>query len=217
MIKNIFFDFNGTILDDTNLTYSIEAEMLEKEGLPPVSLEFYLDNFGFPVKDYYKKVGFDLSGNNFEILSNYFFSEYTKREAKETKLHDGIEEILIKLKKSGYKVYILSASEEKLLVNQLKALGIESYFDGFAASNNIEALGKIGYGRKFILDHNINTNESIMIGDTLHDYEVAKELNLMPVLFSKGHNSKKLLSETGAKIFDSFEEFYDFLENNNSK
>ena len=55
MIKNIFFDFNGTILDDLQVCFEIESEMFEMEGLPQITLDFYKDNFSFPVREYYKK------------------------------------------------------------------------------------------------------------------------------------------------------------------
>lgn len=213
MIKNIFFDFNGTILDDTDLCFDIEDEMIKEEGLTPVDKDFYLNNFCFPVKKYYQLVGFDISDENYNRISEKFFKKYLAREKEFTSLHKGIIDLLKNLKKDGYRLYILTASEESILINQLKQLGIFEYFDGFSASNNIAALGKIEYGKIFIKNNNINVNESLMIGDTLHDYEVAKELSLMPILFSQGHNSKKLLSTTDAKIVDSFDEFYKYLKN----
>ena len=217
--------FNWTVTEESDTTMPIEnasgyadgydvqiAKMIAEEGLPPVSKEFYLDNFCFPVIDYYKKVGFDVSKDNYDRISKKFFDSYLEREKNETSLNEGIVDLLKELKKDGYNLYILTASEEKILIEQLKELGILEYFDGFSASKNIEALGKIDYGRIFIKENNINTNESIMIGDTLHDYDVAKALNLKPVLYSRGHNSKTLLAKTDAPIVDNFEDFYKLLK-----
>ena len=57
MIKNIFFDFNGTLLDDVFLTFDVENNLAKKYGVPPFSMEKYLDVFCFPVRDYYEKIG----------------------------------------------------------------------------------------------------------------------------------------------------------------
>ena len=57
MIKNVFFDFNGTLIDDIDLTLDIENKLLVQRGLNAVTKEFYLDNFCFPVINYYKKSG----------------------------------------------------------------------------------------------------------------------------------------------------------------
>jgi phosphoglycolate phosphatase len=214
MIRNIFFDFNGTILDDLQVCFEIESEMFEMEGLPQISLDFYKDNFSFPVKEYYRKVGFDVdTEGNYDRLAKYFFSEYTKRQQAESKLHDGLVECLGKLKNDGYKLFILTATERKLLIEQLKYLGIAGFFDGFAACDDIHAGGKIEYGRDFIKENNLDPKESIMIGDCIHDYEVAIEIGLKPVLFSQGHNSLKTLNQVDAPIVNSYEEFYEFVKN----
>ena len=46
MIKNVFFDFNGTLIDDIDLTLDIENKLLVQRGLNAVTKEFYLDNNG---------------------------------------------------------------------------------------------------------------------------------------------------------------------------
>ena len=215
MIKNIFFDFNGTLLNDTKLCFDIESEMLKAENLPTADLEFYLDNFCFPVKKYYELVGFDVSDSNFQRLSNAFFTAYTNRQEKETSLNEGVKRNLEKFKKDGYKLYILSASEENILKLQLEQLGILEYFDAIVACKNVLALGKIDYGKLFIKENNIEPSSTVMIGDTYHDFEVAEALGLKPVLYTKGHNSRKVLEKTNAPIVDSFDEFYEFIKKEN--
>ena len=53
---------------------------------------------------------------------------------------------------------------------------------------------------------------TLMIGDTYHDYEVAEALGLKPVLYTNGHNSRKVLERTNAPSVDSFDEFYDLVK-----
>ena len=153
MIKNVFFDFNGTLIDDIDLTLDIENKLLVQRGLNAVTKEFYLDNFCFPVINYYKKSGFDLTKINFSELNAEFMNEYTERFLKDSKLFDDVEITLKKLKENGYKDYIYSASEINLLISQLKYFGIYNYFDGIIASTNIEAHTKLDYGRDYIKEH----------------------------------------------------------------
>ena len=91
MIKNVFFDFNGTLIDDIDLTLDIENKLLVQRGLNAVTKEFYLDNFCFPVINYYKKSGFDLTKINFSELNAEFMNEYTERFLKDSKLFDDVE------------------------------------------------------------------------------------------------------------------------------
>ena len=210
MIDNIFFDFNGTILDDLELTYELLLESLEKYKLPFSSLEQYRNLFCFPVKKYYENVGFDFNKINFNELATDFINQYSIRQEKETRLFENCKETLEKLKNKGFHLYILTATEYNLLVKQLNHLGIYNYFDGLIAANNNLAMGKIDYGKLYIKEHNIDLSKSIMIGDTVHDYEVSKEIGMECLLFTKGHNTKENLSKIG-KTVDSYIDIYDYF------
>lgn len=212
MIKNIIFDFNGTILDDLDLTLDIEDKMLKKHGLKPVDKDFYLHNFAFPVKDYYELIGYDFEKTPYSELAIEFVDEYYAREAKETFLFKDTKDVMLKLKSEGYNLYVLSASKQDYLEKQLKRLEIYDVFDGVIGDNNVHANGKINYGNKYLDDHNINRTSSVMVGDTVHDFEVAKALKLKPILFTSGHNSADLFKNLEAKQVSSYEELYNLIK-----
>ncbi len=211
MIKNIFFDFNGTLLDDVQLTFNIENELAIKYGVPTFSMETYLNIFCFPVKDYYIKVGFDLDKIDFDILSKEFMNEFYKRFKTETKLYDGLIPFLTRLKSDGYKLYVVSATKHEDLIKQLKEKGIDMFFDDFIGSNNIQGKGKIDYALDFVKERNIDVKESVFVGDTIHDYEVGKALNMEVILVTFGHNSKELLSTVSKNLVFDYQELYKML------
>ena len=45
-----------------------------------------------------------------------------------------------------------------------------------------------------------------MIGDTNHDFEVARELGIRCILVADGHQSEERLKETGAEVVSSLSE-----------
>lgn len=212
MVKNIFFDFNGTILNDTELCFDIESKMLEKYNLKQVSLDFYLDNFMFPVKKYYELIGFDFNKLDYHQISEEFMSEYFSRYEKETKIYDGVEDLFKELKEDGYSLYVLSATEENALKKQLQFLGILKYFNDVIGTKDNLAKGKIEFAKEFIKHSEIDVTETVMIGDTYHDFEVSEELNIKPLLMTTGHNSRKQLSKTGAQLFDNYNELYNYIK-----
>lgn len=211
MIKNVLFDFNGTLLNDVTLCFDILEKMLDMVNLPRISLETYKNVFDFPVKEYYEKIGFDFTKNDYNKLSQFFMDEYGSRNIKETSLFEGCFDALITLKKEGYNLYILSASEENMLMRQLKFLKIDQFFDGIAAASNKFATGKVEYGKEFIKKHKLKKDETIMIGDTSHDFVVAKELGLKSLLFSLGHNSINKLKLSNAPIANNYQEIVNYI------
>ena len=66
MIKYVFFDFNGTILNDVDLCLNLLNQILAKQGHKSISLEEYKNIFTFPIKRYYELAGIDFSKDSFE-------------------------------------------------------------------------------------------------------------------------------------------------------
>jgi phosphoglycolate phosphatase len=209
--RNIFLDFNGTVLDDLDLSFNLINEMATICNVKPITKEEYRNSFTFPVKKYYESIGFDWSVKSFEELSVYFIEKYTERWKAETKVFKDFKKYIKKLRSAGFHVYILTASEENLLKSQLDYFGLNKYLDGFVASKDIHAKGKIEYGKEYLAQNNINPKQSVMIGDTMHDYEVAIELGMTPIMYTSGHNSKERLEKTGAKTVNNYKELYKLL------
>lgn len=184
-MKYIFWDFNGTILDDARLCYDILNEMLAEEGRPLVTFDEYLMIFTFPVEVYYDKV-FDLKKTAFKVLAHRFIEKYQPRSLF-LGLHDGVIDTIKTCEKNGYKNVLLSASEIKNLHEQLKHYQIDHLFDTVLGTSDVYANSKVKVAERFIQEKNIDPKDIMMIGDTLHDAEVAHSLGCRIVLYTKGH------------------------------
>ena len=94
--RHIIWDWNGTLFDDTTLCVTIINTMLRQRALPTISLDHYQAVFTFPVRDYYLRVGFDLSQGSqesFEALSREFVTTYESRRHEGT-LHAHTRRVL---------------------------------------------------------------------------------------------------------------------------
>lgn len=208
MTKYIIWDFNGTILDDRQLSLDLLNEILAKQGKPPVSDDKYLELFGFPIKQYYLDAGVSFEEESFESLAQWYIDKYQPLSL-ELSLHDGVVETLIILKKMGLKHVCLSASEQNNLEQQLKHYGIYEHFDYVIGMDNIQAQGKAKAGIQFLKKHKINPNECLYIGDTTYDYEVSRKMKVRAALFSGGHQSKsRLLGKTPIIVDNVYDIIY---------
>lgn len=203
--KYIFFDFNGTILDDVDLCLNLLNEMLESKNLAKVSKERYLEIFTFPVIDYYKKAGFTFDGYSFEELASYFIKKYQPASLK-CQIYDGLLDLLEYLKEQGYNLIVLSASRIDNLKEQLDYLNLTSYFKDILGTSDIYAKTKLGVLLDYLNSNKIDPSTCLFIGDTLHDYEIAKKVNSVSYLVDFGHQSKQRLLEVTDNVFDSYQE-----------
>lgn len=200
--KHVIWDWNGTILDDVNLCTEIINNILTKRNLPTVTVEKYKDIFTFPVINYYKDVGLDISGNNFEIMSHEFINEYESKKLN-CSLFPGAKELLKHFKKHNLSQSVLSAYSQHTLEEIVNHFDLSNYFIKLVGLNNIYAASKLDNGIKWIKELNINPKEVLMIGDTLHDYEVACEMGIDCILFSGGHQSKAKLQAANIPVIVS--------------
>ena len=73
----IFWDWNGTLLDDVVFTHGCLNWMLETHGYPQrYDLAAYREIFGFPIEEYYIRAGFDFAKHPYAELAERFMEHY---------------------------------------------------------------------------------------------------------------------------------------------
>lgn len=202
--KNIVWDWNGTLLDDVKVGVDTLNDMLERRKLPLLTYGQYKDKFGFPVADFYKEVGFDFEQESLHELSIDFVETYD-RYARKIELNAQVPKVLETIQRAQMQQYILSALREDLLQQMVCDFGIAVRFEQVCGSDNIYAEGKIERGKRMLEQCPICPGETLMVGDTVHDAEVARALGFDCILFSGGHNSEWRLKEK-APVIQQMEE-----------
>ncbi len=205
-IKHIIWDWNGTLLNDNWLSIKAINILLKKYNLLAIKKEKYLEIFTFPVIDYYKKLGFAFDKTPFSIVGTEFIVEYTNRMF-EADLQDGAFEVLNYFNEIGISQSLLSAAKQKMLDDLMKFHKLEKYFLKVSGLTDHYANSKIDAGKSWIKELKHDPQDVLLIGDTLHDVEVADEIGTECVLIAQGHNAYDRLKSSGKKVFHNLHEF----------
>ena len=198
-IRNIVWDWNGTILDDISLCVESINVLLEARGKVPVSIETYKRIFGFPVKDYYERAGFNFDQENFEIPATQFMDLYNKSRNL-CQLTAGAVETIQSFHAKGLRQFILSASETTTLHEMLNNHNLNNYFEDIYGLDNHYANGKENVAMRMVRKLNLEADQTILVGDTCHDAEVAQKTGWKCILFSGGHYPKNRLKVCNSSI-----------------
>lgn len=197
--KQIIWDFNGTLLDDVRETLDATNALLARYGKPMLAdADAYRRVFGFPVIDYYEKIG--LEREKFEIYADEWVAEYNLR-APLAGLYPGCREALAYFRDAGCRQYLLSATEREMLAGQLAPLDIASFFDDIVGQDDTRAHGKLAAAVEW--SKKVRLGAALLIGDSLHDAEVAAAIGAECVLLACGHQSRARLEATGCRVFDT--------------
>lgn len=194
----VVWDFNGTILDDVDAGIDAVNELLCERGLAPIpSREAYQESFGFPIRDYYARIGFDFSVHPYEVLAPLWVEKYL-RFVKQAQPFFDVRATLSELSRRGVRQIILSATEREMLEGQLRDLGIFEVFEEVLGLDNIHAASKTSLAIEWRRQH--PAERVLLIGDTDHDVETARAMGIECVLVARGHQSRARLERLGVPV-----------------
>jgi phosphoglycolate phosphatase len=205
LIKTIIWDFNGTLLNDMQVCIDCMNIMLKERDLLALNLNRYREIFNFPVRDYYISLGFDFRKEPFDIPAHQFIDLYRKN-LHLAPLHDDARETLDYLRRNHIQQVILSAMEQEFLADTLNFKGILQYFDKIAGITNHLGEGKLEMARELIASLGRKPEEICLIGDTVHDFEVALGSGITCILIAQGHQSYERLKTLNCLVLKEMKE-----------
>jgi phosphoglycolate phosphatase len=138
-------------------------------------------------------------------LSVEFIAEYNSR-VEHVKLQKSALDILKNFKKRKLIQVIVSAMEQRMLEKLLEKHHLSDYFSEVRGLTNIYAGGKVHLAQSYINENNINPEDILLIGDTLHDAEVAMEIGCKLILVTNGHHSANRLEAYSKTIINDLRE-----------
>jgi phosphoglycolate phosphatase len=187
MIRHVIWDWNGTLFDDVDVCIRSMNSLLSKYDLPRIGgADEYRSKFRFPVSEYYRLLGFDFSDTPFPALANEFIALY-QSASTDCALSPNAEKTLSDIAKRAIPQIILSASEQRNLESQVGSFPIGAYFDAILGINDIYARTKESIAHSWLASSGLSEREILMIGDTFHDYEIARNIGCHCVLYKNGH------------------------------
>lgn len=198
--NHIIWDFNGTLLDDVHHAVAVINEILHDHHLPPLTQEKYQEVFGFPVRNYYEKVGFDFAKHNFEQLSHRFVDTFMAKIDR-CQVFPHALELLQNFQQSGRTQSVLSASDQENLNWLMEKFQLKPFFQHVVGIQDKFASSKLEQGRQLISNSNFKQEETLLIGDTDHDLEVGQELGIDVILLAHGHQAEHRLHTVHHQVY----------------
>lgn len=183
-IKNIIFDWSGTLSDDFTPVYHASMLVFKKLGREPISMEEYRREFILP----------------YMLFWNKYFPELTKEEenklyieaihqVEEPILYDGVKKELERLKLLGIDMIVISSHPHGKLLKEARNYGIQSFFQ--------EINGGVYDKTKTILSilqrNNFEPKQTMYVGDMTHDIDAGKKAGVVTVALGWGYQSEEIL------------------------
>lgn len=209
-IKVIAFDIDQTLMDETfSLRSRWEETLAEFPHLSDKLAETFFLIFDAQGPEYKKHLTdalqkLNLHGNHTRPIVSLFKSTRSRDE----RLYSGVSELLVYLKKKGFRIGIITDGLKDYQEHRLKIAGIYDFFDFFYYGDSHQKPDP-AFFRRCIDEENIEPYELLYVGDHLDkDVEGARVAGAEACWISGNDLSA---SPTGAISFKTVYTFYQWL------
>ena len=214
--KAVIFDLDGTLIDSLEDLANSVNEVLSKNNYKTHEIDKYKYFIGDGAKVLIQRaVEKEIKEEELEKLHEQFKEVYKNKIDSNTKVYDGIYELLEKLENISYKKSILS-NKPDIFTQQC----VQKFFEKYNFVNisgqkkHIPKKPDAKAALQIAQEMNKNPNEVYFVGDTKVDMQTAKNAGMVAIGVLWGFRSEAELRENGADfIVQNTQELFDILSN----
>lgn len=198
--KNLIFDFDGTLCDTSegvvnSVFYALDALGVEVDKESIDTNRFIGPPLLFTFQEYLKA-----DAKTAQELVKKYRERYTNSCLLESRLYDGIKELLQTLSAGGFSLGIASSKPTKYITELLNCFGVSKYFTAVCGvSFQADCESKASIITRCMNELGGSAKDCLVIGDTHYDIDAAVADFVDSCAVSWGFESVNILLEAGAK------------------
>ena len=207
MIRNIIFDWSGTLVDDLPAVLKASNYVLHQAGQPEMSLDQFRAEFSLPFTKFY-----DRHTPNVPMpqLEDWFHTEFKRSQDSVCELPHA-REFLEFCRAKKLRTFLLSTVHRDHFAVQCKVTG----FDAFLDKPYTDVWDKRKKIHEILLENSLKPDETLFIGDMEHDIETAHHGGVHSCAVLTGYNTLEQLRVAKPDlIVEHLRELREILEQN---
>ncbi len=198
MNRTIIFDLDGTIADSESVFFDIVNALAPRFGYSPIVPDESGELKKLHLRDFLlHRLGWRI------ILLPFILRAGRARYhalASQVPVFPGTGEVFRALRERGYRIGMVSSSEERTIRTILEANGLTV---DFIAHSNL--FGKARVLKRTLREQSLAPADTLYVGDEVRDVEACQEAGIPIVAVTWGLNSKEALEHAGARTVDTRE------------
>jgi len=207
MIRNIIFDWSGTLVDDLPAVWQATNYVLTQAGRPEMSLEQFRSEFCLPFTIFYDR---HLPHIPLPQLEEWFHSRFRQVQDSVCELPHA-REFLEFCRERKLRTFLLSTVHHEHFAVQCAITGFDKYLD----KPYINVWDKRKKIHEILAENQLSPDETLFIGDMQHDIETARHGGIHSCAVLTGYNTLEQLRAAEPDVITAhLRELRDILEHN---
>lgn len=180
MIRNVIFDWSGTLVDDLPAVWHATNHIFRKAGLPEMPLDQFRTEFQLPFRGFYERY---VSHVPIAELERWFHESFHAMQHTVVALPHA-RDFLEFCREHGLRTFVLSAVHPRMFEVQKQSTG----FGDFLHHPYLGVHDKRERIRSIVEEHGLAPHDTVFIGDMEHDIETAHHGGVQSVAVLTGYN-----------------------------
>ena len=185
MIRNIIFDWSGTLVDDLPAVLKASNFVLTQSGKPAMSLEKFRAEFQLPFKKFYDRHTPEVA---MDQLEEWFHKEFIQSQDSVIELPHA-RKFLEFCRAEKIRTFLLSTVHGDYFKTQCKVTGLGAFID----RPYTDVWDKREKIHDILRENNLQPAETLFIGDMEHDIETARHGGIHSCGVLTGYNTLEQL------------------------
>ena len=189
----IIFDWDGTLSDSVGLITDLMIQSFLLHNVSPPSRMEVADILGIKLSEAFKILLKEKDQNASELIFNSYIELYNQSSNK-VKLFDGVELGIKELYRYGYKIAIATGGGRNYLDSCLAQTSIKDFINVTKTSDDCFSKPHPQMCNEILNELIIEPEKSIVIGDSIHDLQMAKNAGISSLAVTYGAHKQDSLS-----------------------
>ena len=192
MIRNIIFDWSGTLVDDLPAVWEATNHVFTLAGVAPLTLDQFRAEFALPFTGFYERYTPHVP---MAQLEEWFHGRFRQvQESVEALPH--ARDFLVFCRSRGVRTFVLSTVHREHFASQNRKVGFEAFLD----RPYVEVWDKRKKIHEVLAENGLVAAETIFIGDMEHDIETARHGGVGSCAVLTGYNHLPQLRAAGPDV-----------------
>jgi len=192
VIKNIIFDWSGTLVDDFPPVLAATNEIFRQYGKATMSAEEFREKFYLPFTEFYREY---LPEATMVQLDHHYHSSF-KLLQEGIPLLPHAREVLEYCRGQGMKIFLLSTIHAEHYEVQAQRLGLKAFF----TQAYVQIIDKRKAIHGLLAEHDLDPRETLFVGDMKHDMETARHGGIQSCAVLTGYDTLAKLQSCGPDL-----------------
>ncbi len=193
MIKNVLFDFDGTLADTARGIVETLRESFVQLGLPVPAEEEMVATIGRPLWKAFQTLG-NMTEEEAHQAVEVYAGLFMKYEIPNIRMFPGVAEMLEQLAQYGTRMAIVTSRDRHSLDLILQNNGIDRYFETVVTvDDHLTPKPAPDMVLALLERMDIRADETLVVGDTTFDIEMGNRAGCRTCAVTWGNHSRELL------------------------